>query len=257
MVFGHFNIKFMIKKVILFSAALIFVFSISLSAVQAKVFSHYDAYLYFRNLMGNRWSSLNLFDGVAYSGQQGVYEYIYLNRQISTTTVWQLMASSTRPIMSLTDKLAWYKTEFLKNNDGSLGTRDKNGIKSGMAARFTDICQPTYDAEYKAAGKVYNDLIKGLDKARAISAAVCTKTYNDAMKNAVTFAGLDKFRVTMKKEELRITRDICVNTAYTTFYDSSKIARDTQAPILSARVDAAKGVLDACKVSPLITSWTW
>lgn len=247
----------MIKKVIIFSVTLIFVFSISLSAVQARVFNHYDAYLYFRKLMGNRWSSLNLFNGVAYSGQQGVYEYIYLNRQISTTTVWTLMASSTKPIMSLTDKLDWYKTEFLTNNDSSLGTRDKNGIKSGMAARFTDICQLTYNAEYKATEKVYNDLIKGLNKARAISVTVCVDTYNDAMKNTETFAGLDKFRVTMKKEELRITRDICVNTAYTTFYDNSKTVRDTQAPILSARLDAAKAALDDCKVSPFITSWTW
>lgn len=240
------------KKIICFTMVMIFIFSVSLA--EAKVFDYNDVLAVFKKAMGNRYGTLNSNNK---TGIQGVYDYIVTDKQISTTTVWMDFASSTKANISDHRKLAFFKGEFLKNSNSSLSSREKDGIKQGMVARFTDLCQIEYSVAYSAIEKNYKTLLANLEKTKNASMAVCQTTFNNAMKNPQTFAGLDKMRKMLKTEELRIAKDICVNAAYTLFYNQSKAMRDSKYVEFTTAADMATTTLNSCKVSPNITSWNW
>lgn len=228
---------------------MIFLFSVSMA--EARVFNYYDVLAVFKKAMSNRYRAMNFNNK---SGIHGVYGYIIDDQQISTTTVYMELVK-----VKVSDhrKLAFFKDEFLKNSNGSLNQRDKDGIKQGIIARFTDLCQIEYSIAYSAIEKNYKTLLANLEKIKNSSVAVCQSIFNDFMKDPQTFAGLDKMRKMLRKEELRINKDICATAAYTEFYNSSKEMRDSKFVEFTTAADLASTTLISCLASLNITSWNW
>lgn len=237
------------RKIMVGIIALSLIFLTSGASAATKVFTNNDAFLVFKNALGNRYNDLNV-NGK--TGKNGSYDYITI--QIGTSTIWSHIGTSTNAFANL----SWLKAKFLENNNGELSSREKDGIKQAMVNRFNDLCNNSYNSVINRWIGVYNASLVKFNKDRDVAIKICNQTYASSTKDKINFpSSLNKFGILLKSEELKQTRDKCTNDAYTVYFNAVIANRQTIAASSTSEIADASNNLQSCRSSDLITAWTW
>ncbi len=237
------------NKILIVGFCLFLSFGAYAKTITAATLTNQKAFNVFNGALGKYAKLLNANNK---TGQQGAYDYI-INEigagVIATETTPNLLSAST----GAREKLDWFKTKFLANtnnhknidgiSDSDLGQRDKEGIKQAMVAAYNNICS----AEgVKTFTKWFPKQLPALQTARKNSIKTCETNYNSAIK--IFDVNIASWAI----EGEKIKRDICVNNAYTIYYNAVKNVYDT-----GAESAAVKTKFDTCMNDPRVKNWTW